>query len=332
MKILIIQSAFIGDVVLTLPLVEAVKQTAPSVEIQFLTLPAYEHFLEKHPAISKVIVDDKKGGGRSPVNFLKLCKRLKNEKFDEVLIPHRSFRSGLLARLSGIKKRTGFDNAAGSIFYTGYAHYNKSAHEADRNLALGKAAGFGKWNGKWNLPFNPNFKTGFLIRRKPLITMSPFSKWGTKRWIFSHWAKVINELAPIADIAVIGSSSDAELWEEIKKEIKSEVGDFVGKTDFLDLAALVRQSDLLITGDSAPAHFASAFGIKTVVIFGPTVPEFGFGPYGGSKNAIVEINLACRPCSIHGPQKCPLGHHDCMKKITPEKVLEAVEKLLLETG
>ena len=138
---------------------------------------------------------------------------------------------------------------------------------------------------------------------------------------------MINERAPAADIAVAGSSEDSYSWGEIRGKLKNKVADLVGKTDFYDLAALIGKSSLLITGDSALLHFASAFGIPSLVIFGPTVPEFGFGPYK-QENIILQAALPCRPCNIHGPEKCPLGHHDCMKNISPEEVLSAAAELL----
>ncbi len=325
MKVLIIQSAFIGDVVLTFPLVEAVKQSAPAAEIDFLTLPNYEEFVASHISVGGVVCDDKKGKNRCPFSFLAFTKKLKREKYDIALIPHRSFRSGLLARLAGIKERIGFDTASGRIFYTKKVRYEKNAHEVERNLALAHAAGFEKWDGNWNLPFDRDFRLD--KSDKPVVAASPFSTWRTKMWPPSRWVELINELLKFSKVAVVGARGDLALWEEMRKKIRGEILDFVGKSDFLALSAIIKNSDILVSNDSAPVHFASAFGVKTVVIFGPTIPGFGFGPYK-QKNVIVEKALPCRPCNIHGPRKCPLGHHNCMKKITVAEVLSAVRKLL----
>ncbi|MFH1958137.1 MAG: glycosyltransferase family 9 protein, partial [bacterium] len=134
MKVLIIQSAFIGDVVLAVPLAETVKQSSPGNEVHFLTMPVYGDFLSKQPSISKVVIDDKKGGNRCPFSFLKFCMRLRKEKYDIALIIHRSFRTGLLARIAGIKRRIGFDTAEGRFFYTETVSYRRSMHEVERNL------------------------------------------------------------------------------------------------------------------------------------------------------------------------------------------------------
>jgi len=331
MKILIVQSAFIGDVVLAVPLVEAVKQSSPESEVHFLTMPVYGNFLAEQPSISKVVIDDKKGANKCPFSFLKFCMRLREEKYDIALIIHRSFRTGLLTRLAGIKRRIGFDTAEGRIFYTEKVPYRRSMHEVARNLMLGKTAGFEKWDGNWNLPSGRNPAISIPREGKPVIAVNPFSNWETKRWLPSYWAELINGLAAFGIVVVTGSGRDVSFRNEIKSGLRTEVSDFVGRTDFLELSALVKNSDVLVTGDSAPLHFASAFGVKSVVIFGPTVPEFGFGPYK-QKNIVLQKELSCRPCNIHGPKKCPLGHHDCMRKIPPEKVLAAVKKLLGLSG
>ncbi len=336
------QSAFIGDVILALPLAEAVKQSFPESEIHFLTLPAYKKFAEKHSAVHKVIEDDKKGKNRCPLEFLSFCGKLRKEKYDIALVIHRSFRSALLARLAGIKKRIGFDSSAGSFFFTEKVRYEQAAHEVDRNLALARVAGFDSWDGNWNMPFDEDFEeaefgSGGSAARpmsanttKPLAVISPFSNWGTKMWPAEYWIELIDLLDGDFTVAVAGAPGDVDDWLEIKKALGAEVMDFVGRTDFLELAALVKNADILITGDSAPLHLGSAYGVTTAVIFGPTVPAFGFGPYR-QKSVIIQKELPCRPCNIHGPRKCPLGHHRCMRDIAPEEVLSAVRKLLSET-
>jgi len=333
------QSAFIGDVILALPLVEAVKQSFPESEIHFLTLPAYKKFVEKHSAVHKVIADDKKGKNRWPLKFISFCCKLRKEKYDIALVIHRSFRSALMAKLAGIKKRIGFDISPGSFFFTGKVKYEQGMHEIERNLALARRAGFDSWDGNWNMPFDEDFEeaefgSGGSASRpagaaaaNPLAVISPFSNWGTKMWPAEYWIELIDLLDGDFDIAVAGASGDISNWLEIKKSLGAEVMDFVGKTDFLELAALIKNADILITGDSAPLHLGSAYGVTTTVIFGPTVPAFGFGPYR-QKSVILQKELPCRPCNIHGPRKCPLGHHKCMRGISPGEVLEAAKKLL----
>ncbi|MBA3066750.1 glycosyltransferase family 9 protein, partial [bacterium] len=252
MKVLIIQSAFIGDVILALPLCEAVKQSFPESEIHFLTLPAYKKFAEKHSAVYKVIEDNKKGENRSLVNFLSFCGKLRREKYDIALVIHRSFRSALLARLAGIKKRIGFDSSAGSFFFTEKVRYEQGIHEIERNLRLARRAGFDSWDGNWNMPFDEDFEEaefgspGASSRSgKPLAVISSFSNWGTKMWPAEYWIKLIDLLGADFTVAAAGAPGDIEGWLEIKKAVEAEVIDFVGRTDFLELSALIKNADIL---------------------------------------------------------------------------------------
>src|SRR5262249_39514679 len=102
-----------------------------------------------------------------------------------------------------------------------------------------------------------------------------------------------------------------------------------GTTDVRDLVALLARARALVVNDSGPGHVASAVGTPVVSIFGPTVPAFGYTPFGG-RNVIVEHDgLTCRPCDKHGPQVCPLGHHRCMKEIPPVRVIEGLARVLV---
>ena len=121
------------------------------------------------------------------------------------------------------------------------------------------------------------------------------------------------------------------IWKEVKKELPFDshpnLLDFVGKTALKELIALVSLARLVVVNDSGTVHIASALKKKAVVIYGPTLPSFGFTPYG-VEHEILEADVYCRPCSPHGPKICPMKHHECMLKIPPEKVLEAINKLL----
>jgi len=325
MKILIVQTAFIGDVVLTFPMIEAIKQSAENCKLHFLTLPQYENFVSKSSSVSKVLVFDKKNEGF--FKLLKFSRFLKNQKYDLAILPHRSFRSGLLVFLARVKKRVGFDIAEGRFFYTDRVPYIRNIHEVERNLTLARFCGFEKWDGRWNLPYDESFFKENVSPKRPQIVVSPLSNWATKMWPLEYWIELINKISRNFQVIIVGGGRMVDLWNKVKSQIPNNVLDFVGKTDFLTLSGIVKNADLLITNDSAPLHFASAFNVKSIVIFGPTVPAFGFGPY--NKNCIIlEKNLPCRPCNIHGPQKCPLKHHNCMRKIYPQEVFEAVNSVL----
>jgi heptosyltransferase-2 len=155
-----------------------------------------------------------------------------------------------------------------------------------------------------------------------LLALAPGSIWGTKRW--PHFAPLAARLAPLHRLVVIGAASDASLALEIAAAAGAgRVVDACGKLSLLASAELISRCAAIVTNDSAPLHLASAMGTPTVAIFGPTVPAFGFGPLALT-HAIAELPLSCRPCDSHGPQTCPLAHHNCMKQLTVQSVADSV--------
>jgi heptosyltransferase-2 len=156
--------------------------------------------------------------------------------------------------------------------------------------------------------------------------MAPGSVWATKRW--PYYAQLAHELRDAARIAVIGAKSDQALALEIVAATKGQAVDATGALSLLASAELIGRSALLVTNDSAPLHLASAMNTPTIAVFGPTVPEFGFGPLADRAIVAGHTDLACRPCDRHGPQRCPLGHWRCMREITPAAVASLANDLL----
>jgi heptosyltransferase-2 len=161
--------------------------------------------------------------------------------------------------------------------------------------------------------------------------VSPGSKWGTKRWLAEKYSALIDELIANDDNAVIvlGSPDEKELNESVVEKCKTGRNDrllnLTGQTQLDELRALYPQLSALVTNDSSPLHYASAFDIPTVAIFGATLPEMGFGPVAEKSVVVEKKGLPCRPCSDHGPEVCPLSHFKCMKEISVKEVLQAIE-------
>jgi heptosyltransferase-2 len=127
---------------------------------------------------------------------------------------------------------------------------------------------------------------------------------------------------------VVGGSDDVELGEEIVRAVGSHGAlNACGRLTLRQSAALIGRAALLVTNDSAPLHLATAMGTPIVSIFGPTVPEFGFGPIRPGDVSLGRDGLQCRPCSPHGPLQCPLRHHRCMRDLGVEVVTRAIEDL-----
>ncbi len=159
-----------------------------------------------------------------------------------------------------------------------------------------------------------------------MIALAPGSVWATKRWPF--YAELARELAPQARIVVIGAESDRSLADEIRSATNDQTIDATGKLSLLASAELIRRASVLVTNDSAPLHLASAMNTPTIAVFGPTVPEFGFGPLAERTRVVGHDDLACRPCDRHGPQRCPLGHWRCMRDISAGTVASIARELL----
>ena len=336
MTSLVIQTAFLGDVVLTTPLLEALAARHGPVDV--VTTPAAAALLETHPAVRRVIPYDKKGRDAGPGGLVRLARRLRAERYAVAYLPHRSLRTALAAWLAGIPQRVGFADGW-RLLYTEVRWRPRDSHEVDRVLAL---ADFAPTNGAVTLRA-PTLAMTAADRRAvdaflqssgitgPFVALAPGSIWGTKRW--PYYEKLVGRLVDRVSVALVGGPEDADLAEKIVRAVEGDGGrrravNACGRLTLRQSAEAIRRAALLVTNDSAPLHLAQAVGTPTVAIFGPTVPAFGFGPRG-PRDRVVELNgLMCRPCSAHGPQVCPLGHHRCMQSLGVDDVLQAIE----ETG
>jgi len=337
-KILIIQTAFLGDVILTTPLLKAVKTIYPESSLSFLLIPETKEVLANNPWLDEIIVYDKRKKDKGIANFFSLVKRIRKKNFDRALIPHRSLRSASLCYLSKIPQRIGFDRSAGASLFTQKIKYQKNLHEIERNLSLLEEIPVNDFK-----DFSPELfptKEDFIrveefLRNhrseddKRIIAIAPGSIWATKRWLPERFAQVadllIKELK--AKIIFLGSKEDEQLCYQISDLMETDPAIAAGKMSFLQSAALISKCSVILSNDSAPVHMASAKGIPVVEIFGSTIPQFGFAPYG-NKNVIIEKPLYCRPCGIHGKNKCPEKHFRCMKEITTQEVFEVVKSVI----
>ncbi len=336
MTSLVIQTAFLGDVVLTTPLLEALAARHGPVDV--VTTPAAAALLETHPAVRRVIPYDKKGRDAGPGGLVRLARRLRAERYAVAYLPHRSLRTALAAWLARIPQRVGFADGWRWL-YTEVRWRPRDCHEVDRVLAL---ADFPPTNGAVTQRA-PTLGMTAADRRAvdaflrsngitgPFVALAPGSIWGTKRW--PYYEKLVGRLVDRVRVVLVGGPEDADLAEKIVRAVEGDGGrrravNACGRLTLRQSAEAIRRAALLVTNDSAPLHLAQAVGTPTVAIFGPTVPAFGFGPRG-PRDRVVELNgLMCRPCSAHGPQVCPLGHHRCMQSLGVEDVLQAIE----ETG
>ena len=342
MTSLVIQTAFFGDVVLTTPLLEAVAARHGPVDV--VTTPAAAPLIETHPAVRRVIPYDKKGRDRGLKGLLRLTRALRAERYEWAYLPHRSLRTALVAWLARVPRRVGFDDGWPRL-YTEVRPRPKTGHEVDRLLALALPALSARpaLTGGAMAPPRPTLVMSTEDRaatetflgvhgvEAPFVALAPGSIWGSKRW--PYYGELAQRLARDVGIVVVGGPEDAGLAQDVVQAVEGGGGRWravsaCGRLTLRQSAEVIRRAAVLVTNDSAPLHFAQAVGTVTVAIFGSTVPAFGFGPRGPRDQVVELTGLPCRPCSAHGPPSCPLRHHRCMKSLTVDDVLHAIE----ETG
>jgi heptosyltransferase-2 len=335
-RILIVQTAFLGDVILTTPLIRAVKELFPDSFISFLLIPETKRVLENNPHINEVLVYDKRGK-RGAGAFLGIVTEVRKRRFDLALVPHRSFRSALLTSLAGIPIRIGFDTSAGAFLLNRKVHYRSDVHEVERNLSL--ISQFNSTNRDFAPEMFPSphdlasvhkmLAESNVREQDKIVAVAPGSVWPTKRWLPERFAQVCDLLISRAGakIVLLGSEHDLVVCRQILSLMKEKPVVLAGTADVLLSAAAISLCSVVISGDSAPVHMASAMRKPVVAIFGSTVPEFGFSPYRVD-DVIVQKKLDCRPCGIHGKRKCRREHFKCMKEITADEVFKATLSLI----
>ncbi len=320
---LVIQTAFLGDVVLTTPLLSALAADHGPVDV--VTTPIAAPLLETHPAVRTVIPYDKRGRDRGWAGVRSLAGRLKAEQYERAYLPHRSLRTAALALLARIPSRIGF-SGGWSFLYTEARPKPSVGHESDRLLALANEA-----PGVYPPQLRPTAadeQAAAALIEGAFIALAPGSIWGSKRW--PYYPELAARLAADIGVVVVGGQDDVELGDEIVRAVRPSGHQAVNACGTLTLrqsAALIGRAAALVTNDSAPLHLATAMGTPIVALFGPTVTEFGFGPLRVGDVALGVDALQCRPCSSHGPPQCPLGHHRCLRELTVAAVIAAIEEL-----
>lgn len=342
MRVLVVQTAFLGDVVLTTPLLRELRRAQPRARVTVVATPAGVEALRGLPWVDEHVAYDKRGADRGVAGFLRLARSLRRVRFHVGIAAQRSARTGLLLSLARVPERVGFQGAPGRWAYTRRVPWLRGEHAVRRYLELSRAVGGdpARADPRPELAVSEASRENVarLLQSRgvsagePILVVAPGSVWGTKRWTAEGFAELVRAVRSRGLRAVlVGSSGERSLCATILESAGGHGVSVAGETSVADLAALVARARAVVANDSGPAHVASAVGTPVVTIFGPTVPAFGFVPWGDSTRVVEHPNLSCRPCSTHGPRTCPLGHHRCMREIPAARVLEALD-VLLRTG
>lgn len=308
-KILVIQTAYIGDVILATPIAISIHKKYPNAIIDFVVKKGNETLLENHPSIRKVWFFDKKNKLNS---LLSLSKAIRKERYDVVINLHRFLSSGLLTILSGSKQKIGFRKNPLSFFYSHSLPHKigHGIHEVDRNLSLlGELGTFEKVSPRV-FPSQQNLEKVRLLSSTEFYCLAPASVWATKQLPKEKWVTLIKKLS--GKVYLLGGPEDFELCEQICKEssLNNEVN-LAGKLTIMESIALMKLAKRNYVNDSGPMHFASAVNAPQTVFYCSTLPEFGFGPLSDDSKICEVFDLSCRPCGLHGKKTCPEGHFKC---------------------
>jgi heptosyltransferase-2 len=339
-RILIVQTAFLGDTVLPTPLLRELRRARPRAELWLLTTETGRLALEASGHVDRWLVLDKRWGRAGRRSWGGVLRGLLGGGFAAAVAAHRSVRTGVLLRLSGARLRVGFAGAPGAWAYNRRIRWDAGRHAVHRYLELARPLG-GDPEGADPQPalaVDPaaSSRVDALLARcgidraDDVLCVAPGSVWPTKRWLPEGFARVVEEargrgLAPV----LLGSPEERSLCERVAALAPAPV--LAGSTTVVDLVALVGRARLLVGNDSGAAHVASAVGTPVVSVFGSTVPGHGYAAYGPGTRVVEQRGLACRPCGRHGARACPLGHFACMSMLRPERVLEEIDGILAAT-
>ncbi len=333
MKILIVQTSYLGDTVLSTPVIAAVRRLHPDSRIWIMTTPAAARLGERDPLLEGVIPFAKRGSDAGWRGLWRMARRLRGMAFQRVYCLHRSLRTALLMAMSGIPHRTGFADARGSLVYHQRARRRPEDHDVIRNLSL--------LSGEISLEaLDPELRL-FAPRRAELAAdlqsrlpavgryavLVPGSAWPTKMWHWEHYRAVAAYLRRRGlAVVLLGGPGDREVNGKVARGL--EALDLAGATTVAEAMTVVREAALVVCNDSLALHLASAFKVPCVAVFCATSPAFGFGPWRNRALVVERDELPCKPCARHGGRSCPMSTNACMQGLPPARVIAAIETLV----
>jgi len=317
-KVLIIQTAFIGDVVLASALLESLHEAFPSADLDILVRKGNESLFKGHPFVHKTLVWDKQKAKYQ--HLWQILTHIRATHYDAVINLQRYAATGFLTIFSGAKEKIGFDKNPFSSFFTKVIQHqmgtSSGLHEVERNQLLLH------WpNTKLCMPklypTESDFQFVEPFKKGKYICIAPSSVWMTKQFPPEKWVAFLQQLPAEITVYAMGGPGDYDLCQSILDNGNHPQSvNLAGKCNFLQSAALMKDAIMNYVNDSAPMHFCSSVNAPVTAIYCSTIPEFGYGPLS-TKSFVVQINknLACRPCGLHGKKQCPELHFDCGYKI-----------------
>ncbi len=325
-RILVIQTAFIGDVILATSLLEKLHHTFPKSKIDYLIRKGNESLVFNHPFINELIIWNKQDSKYR--SLYQLLKKIRASKYDVVINTQRFGATGMLTAFSGAPVRSGFAKNPFSLGFTHSAPHEigNGTHEVERNQKLIAFLTDSEYALPKLYPSSTDFDLISQYSQLPFVTISPSSVWFTKQYPMDKWVDLIDQLPSHFNVFLLGGPGDQKQNEVVISKCKTNVPqNLAGKLRLLQSAALMRTSKMNYVNDSGPLHLCSAMNAPVTSVFCSTVPEFGFTPLS-SIHYMVEgkQKLDCRPCGLHGLKKCPKGHFKCANNIETKQLLNSL--------
>jgi len=331
-RFLIIQTAFIGDVILATSLLEKLHKFYPDAELDFLLRKGNETLFNAHPYIKNIVIWDKKKN--KIANLLKLIKTIRKAKYSHVINLQRFASSGLLTVFSRAPEKTGFDKNPFSFLFTRKIKHTllthtDNPHEIIRNLSLIKEITDDTVIKPCLYPSQQDYDNVKHLKKQKYICIAPASVWFTKQFPSDKWAEFLKQVHQPLCVYFIGSKTDYDFVEEIIAKsgyLNIKFQNLCGKLTLLESAALMQNAEMNFVNDSAPLHICSAVNAPTTAVFCSTTERFGFGPLA-DKSFVIESSVAlkCRPCNNHGKSYCPEKHFKCANTIDIKKMLKTIQ-------
>jgi heptosyltransferase-2 len=329
-RILIAQTAFLGDVVLSTPLIHALRSRWPAAHLAALVRPAAAPLLEGLAGLDEVLTDRPAAEGDREAAAA-LPRELRARRFDLAVSPSRSLRVGFLLKAARIPRRIGYRQAFNRFFYTDLVDRQEGVHTVYRESALLRPLGISTVEPRLSVARAERLPTlveaVFRTPARHRVVLAPGTNWATKRWPAEYFAAVARALAAQeTQVVLVGSPAESAVAQEVARQASAAVN-LCGQTTLPQLAALLARCDAAVCNDSGPAYIAGAAGTPVVQIYGASTPGMGYGPLD-PRSRIVETFPPCRPCGRHATNTCPEGHLRCLRDLPPTRVLTALEEIL----
>ncbi len=332
-KVLLVQTAFIGDVVFTSPLVHAIKKAYPQTGVGLLVDPRSREVAACIPGVDEILSFDKRHGDRGLSGLLQVARRVRRSGYDLLVSPHRSARTSLLALLSRIPLRVGYRSGLGRLAYhLRVPRRGSEPCDLMQDAKLLEPLGIRVEDTRLRLSHPPGLEQyvkNFFHRHglesgDRLVGLCIGAYWESKRWPAVYFASLAEALKERGMHPVLfGGPAETNVALQVAEARHGPLVSCVGNR-LEESAALLSRCDAAVGGDSGLTHIARALGVPTVIIYGPTDPR---SHRFEEHTRVLTASVPCRPCSRHGPRRCPKGHHDCMRLVSPENVMDALRQL-----